>query len=381
MIKKKINIYFFTGKRGGFSHLIPILRLIEKDKKFKYKILAADMHLSNIFGNTLKEIKKYTKNIIKVRSFNITDSKINRLIVISKTIESMGKIFSKKKPDYIFLIGDRAEVHSAAIASLHFNVPIIHLYGGDITQGGTDEPTRHAITKISNIHFTSTRDSFRNVVKMGEEKWRVHNVGLSSLDLFQNKYFKSKDYLEKKFNLNFNEPYAILIQHSVTWQVKKSKKQILETLKSLKKFKIKTVAIYPCSDPGFEDIVKSLNKLKKNKYFKLFKNIDSNDFYSLLKYCSFVIGNSSCGITECGFFNKPVINIGIRQEGRVTGPNVLNVGHNSSDISHLINKILSKNFKFKSNTKLYGSGNTSKKIIKILKKLPNKEKIINKKFI
>ena len=139
--------------------------------------------------------------------------------------------------------------------------------------------------------------------------------------------------------------------------------------------------MYPCSDPGFKDIVKSLNKFKKNKYFKLFKNIDSNDFYSLLKHCSFVIGNSSCGITECGFFNKPVINIGIRQEGRVTGPNVLNVSHNSTRISNLINQILSKNFKFKSNTKLYGTGNASKKILKILKKLPKKEKIIKKKFI
>tara|TARA_Y100001970_G_C14246127_1_gene868402 strand:- start:3065 stop:4210 length:1146 start_codon:yes stop_codon:yes gene_type:complete len=381
MTKKKINIYFFTGKRGGFSHLIPILRLIEKDKKFKYKILAADMHLSNTFGNTIKEIKKYTKNILKVKSFNISDSEKNRLRVISKTIESLAKIFSKKKPDYIFLIGDRAEVHSAAITSLHFNVPIIHLYGGDITQGGTDEPTRHAITKISNIHFTSTIDSFRNVIRMGEEKWRVHNVGLSSLDLFQKNYFRSKNYLQKKFNLNFSEPFAILIQHSVTWQVKESKKQILETLKSLKKLKIQTVAMYPCSDPGFKDIVKSLNKFKKNKYFKLFKNIDSNDFYSLLKHCSFVIGNSSCGITECGFFNKPVINIGIRQEGRVTGPNVLNVSHNSTRISNLINQILSKNFKFKSNTKLYGTGNASKKILKILKKLPKKEKIIKKKFI
>ena len=105
----------------------------------------------------------------------------------------MGKIFSRKIPTYFFLLGDRAEVLGAAIASLHYNVPSIHLYGGDITQGGTDEPTRHAISKLSSIHLVSNKKSYNNLLQLGEEKWRIHNVGLVSLDLLKKNFFKSKN--------------------------------------------------------------------------------------------------------------------------------------------------------------------------------------------
>ena len=186
-MKKKITIYFFTGKRGGFSHFVPILRQLNKSKLVKYKIIVADMHLSNFFGKTVDEIQYYTKKLILLDKPNKKDTISNRLSVISKTINSLSRIFVKKKPDFLFLLGDRAEVLGAAISGMHFNIPIAHMYGGDITQGGTDEQTRHAISKISNLHFTSNFHSFKNIKKMGEEPWRIFNVGLSSLDLFKKK--------------------------------------------------------------------------------------------------------------------------------------------------------------------------------------------------
>ena len=149
--KKNIIVYFFTGKRGGFSHFIPILQLLKKEKKIKYKILASDMHLSDYFGKTINEIRHYTKKIISLKKIKIKDSIGNRLSVVSNTIESLSKIFKKTKPDFLFVLGDRAEVMGASISAMHFNIPIIHMYGGDVTQGGTDEPTRHAISKISNL--------------------------------------------------------------------------------------------------------------------------------------------------------------------------------------------------------------------------------------
>ena len=212
-----------------------------------------------------------------------------------------------------------------------------------MTQGGTDEPTRHALTKLSNLHLTSNIKSYKNVIKMGEENWRVHNVGLVSLDLFKKNFFKSRKYLEKKYKINFEKPYIILIQHPVTWQISDSKKQINETLRSILKFKIQTIAIYPCSDPGYKNIVDALKRFSKNnKYFNLYKNIEAEDFYSLLKNCKFLIGNSSCGITEAAFFKKNVINIGIRQMNRFSGKNVINVKHSTSEISKIIKKLLMK---------------------------------------
>ncbi len=380
MKNKKPLIYFFTGKRGGFSHFVPLLRQINLSNKIDYKIIVADMHLSSFFGNTVNEIKNYSKELILLEKIQTRDSVSNRLSVISKTINSLSKIFERKKPNYLFLLGDRAEVLGAAIAGMHYNIPIIHLYGGDVTQGGTDETTRHAISKIANLHLTSNFQSYKNVKQMGEETWRIHNVGLTSLDLFKDNFFKSKTYLEKKFRIDLSKPLILLIQHSVTWQVQESKKQIIETLTALNKLKIQTIAVYPCSDPGYKEIINEYKKFKNKKFFKVYKNLEINEFYSLLKYSKLLLGNSSCGILECGFFKKYAINLGIRQEGRICKKNVFHLPHQSSTIARKISEIIKKP-KFQKKITIYGNGNSSKKIIKLILKNYSKEKLIKKKFV
>ena len=377
---KKINVNFFTGKRGGFSHFVPILKEIEFSKKINYRIIVADMHLSPFFGNTVNELKKYTKKLILLDQIKNKDTISNRLTVISKTIISLSKIFKNKKPDFLFLLGDRAEVLGAAIAAMHFNIPIIHMYGGDITQGGVDESTRHAITKIANLHLTSNKQSYKNVLKMGEEKWRVFNIGLSSLELFKKNFFKSKNYLAKKFRIDFSKPVILLIQHSVTWQVSGSSWQISQTLKALDKLKLQTIAIYPCSDPGYEAIIKKYNVFKKKSFFNVYKNLKLDDFYSLLKHSTLLLGNSSCGILECGFFKKYAINLGIRQEGRYCGNNVYHLPHNSNKILNGVKKIIKKK-SIKKKINLYGNGNSAKKIVDIIINFHNRKNLIKKNFI
>ena len=184
-------VYIFTGKRGGFSHFIPVLKSLDNKKNIDYKIIASDMHLSQKFGNTINEIRSYTKKIIKLKK-PLQRWRKSKTFYYFSTITEMGKIFSRKIPTFIFLLGDRAEVLGAAIASLHHNVPSIHLYGGDVTQGGTDEPTRHAISKLSSIHLVSNKKSYKNLLQLGEEKWRIHNVGLVSLDLLKKIFLNLK---------------------------------------------------------------------------------------------------------------------------------------------------------------------------------------------
>lgn len=381
MPKKKI--YFFTGKRGGFSHFVSIISELKKQKKISFKIIVADMHLSSFFGKTIREITKFTNKIVRLNGLNIQDSIENRIEKISATTLGVSKILRKDKPDFLFLLGDRGEVLGASIAALHHNVPIFHMYGGDITQGGTDEPTRHAITKISSIHLASNKKSLKNIINMGEEKWRTYNVGLSSLDLYRKEKFCAKDFLKKKYHLNFEQPFIILIQHSVTWQVDEAKRQIKETIKALNSLKIQTIALYPCSDPGYLEIVKEL-KRNKNSFFKVYKNIEIKEFYSLLKLSSLIVGNSSCGILETNFFKKIAINIGIRQEGRYLGKNIINVSHDGKKIEKAILKGLKlskKNSIF--DKKIYGDGDSAKKIVNIIYNhfKTKKNILINKKFI
>ena len=379
-MKKKKMVYIFTGKRGGFSHFIPVLKSLDNKKNIDYKIIASDMHLSKKFGNTINEIRSYSKKIIKLKKPLQGDGVNQRLFTISSTITEMGKIFSRKIPTFIFLLGDRAEVLGAAIASLHHNVPSIHLYGGDVTQGGTDEPTRHAISKLSSIHLVSNKKSYKNLLQLGEEKWRIHNVGLVSLDLLKKNFFKSKVDLFKKYGIRDSKPFVILIQHPVTWETNQSKNQINETLKALRKINIQTLAIYPCSDPGHESIIQAYKIENKKKNFKVFKNIDSVDFYSLLKFSKLLIGNSSCGITECGFLKKYVIDIGNRQAGRLRGKNVFHVEHKAKKIKRLLVKVL-KRSNSKNIYSEYGRGNSIREINNILNKKFKKNDLIKKKFV
>ena len=187
--------------------------------------------------------------------------------------------------------------------------------------------------------------------------------------------------MEKKFKIDFKKPVILLIQHPVTWQLDETYNQIKETLLAIKKLKIQTIAIYPCSDPGYSTIVKAYKKFTKNDFFKLYKNLQIEDFYSLLKHSSLLIGNSSCGITECGFLKKYVLNIGIRQEGRISEKNVFHVKHNHELIIKIIKKILKKP-KILKKSFLYGNGRSAKKIVRIILKIQeNKKDLMKKKLI
>ena len=381
-MKKKIVI--FSGKRGGFSHFVPILQDKNFKKKFKFHLILSDMHLSKDFGQTFDEVKKYFNNFIKLEKDTISDGDSDRLSLIYSTIKDLEKHLIKIKPFFIFLLGDRAETLAAAITSSYLKIPIIHFYGGDITQGGTDETARHAITKLSNIHIASSEDSKQNILMMGEEKWRVKNLGFFTFDLFKNNFFISKKILFKKFNILNEEPFIILIQHPVTWDPEKSKNQIQETINAIISVKIKTIAIYPCSDPGHKNIVKELVKTsKKFSFFNLYKNIELNEFYSLYKYSSAIIGNSSSGITESCFFKKAAINIGTRQEGRICSDNVIHVSYKKKFILKALHQVMNKKFNNRINksVNLYGSGNSTNRLFEYLSKFDNKTELINKKFI
>jgi UDP-hydrolysing UDP-N-acetyl-D-glucosamine 2-epimerase len=290
--------------------------------------------------------------------------------------------FRKFKPDLNLILGDRDEALASALAAFHMNIPNVHISGGDKTKAGLDESIRHAITKISNIHFPITDKSKKRIIKMGESQKFVFNFGSPSIDMIYKKQIISKHELEKKYKIKFTGDDILLIQHPVTTEPKKSKKQISVLIKGILKTKQIVFAIAPNSDAGNNEIFQTLELLSKtNSKVYLFKNIRREDYLGFLKYSGVLIGNSSSGIVEAAYLNTNVINIGIRQKDRESDSNVHNIENPTSEIiEKTINKFLKlKKVKIK-NHFIYGKGNSCSKILKILEEIKIDEELIQKQI-
>lgn len=378
MNKKKYQILVLTGKRGGFGAMKPMLRKMNQHKKIKVHLVATDQHLDLKFGKTIKEIHKSFKKIYKVK-MNLQDgTQVKRAESLGVFFKLFSNILSNVKPDLCILYGDRSEVMTAAVCCVNLNIPIVHLQGGDIS-GSIDDYFRHAITKLSNLHLVSNDQAKINLLKLNEKSEDIIVTGDHHIDNLLNEKIYSKKKLYNFLKLKFNTPYIIVLQHSETTQINKAYSQMESTLKACSRFNIPKIVIFPSTDPGWQNIIRSIKNYSSDKKFKIFKNLETSIFISLLKHSLLLIGNSSSGIIESSYFSIPTINIGRRQEGRIIDKNVFNVNHDSKKIYNKIKFIISNHHslkkKFKCN-KIYGDGNAYNKSIKaILKFLKKKNKV------
>lgn len=341
------------------------------------------MHLSKKYGMTINEIKEDGFKIYsKVKMIPNGDEMYFMSRILGEGIIEFSKIFRKLKPDINLILGDRDEAFASAIAASHMNIPNAHISGGDKTKGGIDEYIRHAITKISNIHFATTQKSRSRIIKMGENPKYVFLTGNPGIDEILQQKITKKIELEKKYNIKFKGNEILLLQHPVTTEVELSKKYIENTLKAIARFEKTTIAIAPNSDIGNKEIFQKLESYsKKYQFIKLYKNLPRCDFLGMLKNCQVLVGNSSSGIVESTYFKIPVVNIGIRQKGRESGDNVINVHNDSAELIHkaIRNALIIKKKDLK-NSYIYGRGNSSKKIVDILEKIKMDKNLIQKQI-
>jgi len=378
-MKRKISVT--TGTRAEYGIMRSVLEAIAKSKKLELHLIVTGMHLSKKYGMTINEIIKDGFRIYS--SFDMLskeDSNYSMSKALGEGIVSFTKIFYKLKPDINLILGDRDEMLASALAAYHLNIPNAHIHGGDKSQGGIDEYNRHAITKISNIHFAATSRSKERILKMGENPKFVFHTGSPSIDEIIKKPITLKKSLEKKYGINLNGKDILLIQHPVTTQTRQSGKQIMNTLKAIVKIGENTIAIAPNSDPGNGLIFKHLRTFsKKYDFIKMYNTLPRNDFLGLLKNCGALVGNSSSGMIEASYFDTPVVNIGIRQKGREKGSNVIEVEDSINSIYSGILRAFKKHKKFHKGN-LYGKGNAAAKIVKHLEKIKLDEELINKQI-
>ena len=378
---KKIKILFVNGSRSEWGYIEPIIDKCIK-KKIEFRVFATNMTILNKHGNIVEELEKYKKfrNCFYKSYMSMEGSSHNSMAKsLGICILSISDVIQNYNPDWVVLAGDRGEQLAAAIAASYSYKAIAHIQAGE-RSGNIDGIARHSITKLSHLHFASNLDAYERVKKLGEQRFRIFNFGAPQLDYIKKNLVKKKE-LKQKLKLEFNKDFSLVVFHPITEEYKNVNEYTNNLLNVLSKYKINHIFIFPNNDAGAE-FVRSILIKKKSKNFIYFENLDRNLYLSLLKYCKFMIGNSSSGILEAASFKKPVVNIGNRQKFRAQSKNVINCSYGKKSINSAIKKILSKSFKKKiiNVRNIYGGINSSDRILKTLLKMKINKKLINKEI-
>lgn len=377
-----------TGSRAEYGHAYWLLKEIKEDSSLQLQIVVTGMHLSAEFGSTYRIIEKDGFRIdrkVNILRYANTDIGIAKTIGVGCGL--FAQTFSFLKPDIILVFGDRYEILSAVIAAYLAKIPIAHVHGGETSQGVADEAFRHAITKMAGIHFTAAEPYRKRVVQLGENPKRVFNYGAPGLDnLFKLELLTRRE-LAEALNFDLDENFALVTYHPVTLEKNTVGCQIFNLLKTLDDFDFKVVFTKANADAQGEIINKEIDRFcrKNPAKYKTFDNLGQVRYFSCLRYCDLMIGNSSSGIAEAPSFKLPVVNIGDRQRGRIKAENIIDAGYCVNEIKSGIKKACSSRFKksiqsVKNPYCKYNDGRASRRIKDRLKKIKLDETIIKKTF-
>ena len=378
------KIAVVTGTRAEYGLLYPVIKAIEVHPYLKLSLVVTGMHLSHEFGYTVNEIEKDGFAIDdRVDMLLSSDTPDAMATSIGLGIIGMAQTWEHLKPDIILVLGDRVEPLAAAISGAYMNIPVAHVHGGDTGKGGLDESARHAITKFAHIHFPATERSAERIIRMGEDEWRVHTVGSPALYVILNLQLLSSESVAEKFGLDLSRPLVLALQHPVTTQVKEAAGQMRETLEAIVEIGYPTVLIYPNADAGGRSMIGEIKRYESHSFIKTFKSLPRSEYLSLMKVASVMLGNSSSALIDAPSFGLPAVNIGIRQEGRERGRNVIDAGHNKLEIIKAIQKALTDRDFSSELSKCenpYGDGKAGPRIAEVLSKLRITPQLLQKKI-
>lgn len=375
-----MKILTLVERRADYSRMRPILKELYKDSFFEIYLVVTGICLLDVHGKDIDYIKEdgFTINA-EVPMFTAGTKNTNASMVraLAKVLDGITTEIENFKPDLVLTGFDIGANLATTIAAAHMNIPVAHIQGGEVT-GSIDESIRHAMSKFAHIHFPATEDARNRLIRLGENPDYVFNVGCPSIDTIIQTPIIDKDVLEKKFNIDFSKPTILLIQHPVTTESDESKKQILKTIEVIKELDIQALVSLPNNDAGSSDIIDEI----KNSGLSWYPSLSTEEFINVYRNIWAIVGNSSSGIHEASTFGIPAVNIGTRQQDRERAGNVIDVGYDQAEIKAGIEMALfnaETREKAKNTINPYGVGDSSKKIVEILKTI-SLNGIVQKRF-
>ncbi|MGY5850480.1 UDP-N-acetylglucosamine 2-epimerase [Salegentibacter sp. F14] len=366
------KIAVITGTRAEFGILTPLLKKIRNNPDLELQIVACAMHLSPEFGYTLRDIESSGFTVDKkVECLLSSDSAVGVSKSIGLALISFAEVFEEMSPDLIIILGDRSEMLAAATGATIANIPIAHIHGGETTEGAYDESLRHAITKMSYLHFASTNTYKKRIIQLGESPDRVYNVGALGLDSVKELELLNKEEFQNSIGFNLEKRNILITYHPVTLETKTASSQFESILNALEELKdTNFIFTHANSDKEGRVINRMIEEYVSNHSDKAisFKSMGQLRYLSALKHVDMVLGNSSSGILEAPFFNIPTIDIGDRQKGRIASESVIHSEVDSKAISKAIEKAFDFDFRksIQKQEQVYGNGNSSGKILEVI---------------
>lgn len=362
MTLKSRKIAFLTGTRADFGKIKSLLRILQNEKRFDPHIFVTGMHMQHTYGYTMLEVEK--SGFKNISSFENFTNEATMDLTLAKTIEGFSAYVKKLKPDLIVIHGDRVEALAGAIVGSLNNILVAHIEGGEIS-GTIDELIRHSVSKLAHIHFVSNLEAKKRLLQMGELSESIYIIGSPDIDIMFSEELPSISIVKEYYEILFEE-YAIAMFHPVTTEVDLISEYAENFIKAIRESNKKYVVIYPNNDLGSSNIIEAFNLLKGDKNIRVLPSIRFEYFLTLLQNADFIIGNSSAGVREAPYYNIKAINIGTRQQNRVSSPLVFNCNY---DKEAILKEILNANLsKVSSCLPNLGEGNSAKQFLNILKK-------------
>ena len=353
------KIVFVTGTRADFGKLKSLMNIIQSDSQFELHVFVTGMHMLAKYGYTCEEVEKANfTNIYKFINQNVSDGMDH---VLAKSILGLSDYVREIDPDMIIVHGDRVEALAGATVGALNNVLTGHIEGGEVS-GTIDELIRHAVTKLSHTHFVANNEAQKRLLQLGEKSEATYIIGSPDIDVMNSNTLPSLADVKTRYEIDY-ENYAVVIFHPVTTELENLKTHIQVLVDALLKSNKNYVVIYPNNDNGSEIIFDAFDRMVGLVNFRIFPSMRFEHFLQLLKNADFMIGNSSAGVREAPHFGVPTINLGTRQNNRVSLPSIINVDFNLAELSQAILNVNKNKY---AETTIFGDGNSAEEFYAIL---------------